>query len=230
MKKFAPLLLGLLLIGCPPPEQPTPNQEQAAASSAAPLLSQAEISQIQSGVAVTIVLDTSGSMEGEKLLSVKRVLLTSIKDKLNLYSVMGSGNLQLALIDCGSGWDSAEVEIPLNRYDELIFSRKVAGLTADGGTPLGLSMNLAFTELAKSGCVDKHVFVLSDGQSQDDLQSALAHHDPCVTIHVIGFQTDSSNYAAFSEVGGQVIMVDDAETLDATTSKIFKAILKLEDE
>ena len=213
------LPLSLILLGCPPPVNVPPVPASRARA----------IAQIQSGVAVAVVLDTSGSMGGQKIEDVKRILLTSIKDKLNLYNVMGEGKLHLALIDCGSGFGS-EIPLPMDEFNESLYTQTINSLSADGGTPLARCVHHAYQELLKSGASDKHIFVLSDGQAEDNLSQELASRLPSVGIHVIGFQSDESYYAPFKDVGGQVIMVDDAETLDTTTSKIFKAILKLEDD
>jgi uncharacterized protein YegL len=208
-------LSALLLMGCPPPTPAISAKEKAS------------IAVLQSGVAVAVVLDTSGSMRGAKLKAVKSILQSSIKDKLSFYAVMGAGKLHLSLIECGGG---PHTRLPMAEYKEGSFLTTVKNLGAGGGTPLGASVNSAYAELAKSGCKDKHIFILSDGQAGDDVSSVLNSHSKDISIYVIGFQTDQSNYRDFAKVGGQVIMADDAKTLDDTTNNIFKAILKLEAE
>lgn len=217
MKKAITFLSALLLMGCPPPSAPALSAKESAS-----------IANVQSGVAVAIILDTSGSMSGDKLRSVKNILQTSIKDKLSLYSVMGEGSLHLSLIECGGG---PYTRLPMAEYQEESFLSIIKGLSSNGGTPLGASVSSAYYELGKSGCKDKHIFILSDGEASDDVLGVLnSHSNPNVAIHVIGFQTDQSNYRDFASHGGQVIMADDAKTLDDTTNNIFKAILRLEAE
>ena len=87
-------LPALLLMGCPPT---TPAAPPVSAKE------KASIAVVQSGVAVAVVLDTSGSMRGDKLKAVKNILQSSIKDKLSFYAVMGEGKLHLSLIECGGG-------------------------------------------------------------------------------------------------------------------------------
>ena len=211
--------LSLLLVGCPPPVNSPPALSSAEAAS---------IAKVLSGVAVDVILDTSGSMSGNKLTAVKNILKSSIKDKLSFYSVMGEGNLHLSLIECGNG---PYTRLPMAEYQEASFLATIKGLNSSGGTPLGASVTAAYTELAKSGCKDKHIFILSDGAAGDDVTGSLERHATSdVALHVIGFQTDRSNYLDFEKHGGQVIMADDPQTLDATTNNIFKAILKLEAE
>ena len=118
------------------------------------------------------------------------------------------------------------VHTPGYRWLNIKKSRFSPHLNSGGGTPLGASVKSAYLELEKSGCKDKHVFILSDGEASDGYPPSVDG----IQVHVIGFQTNRSNYQHFADQGGQVIMADDAKTLDETTNDIFKAILKLEAE
>lgn len=233
MKKHA-MLLTLLLTGCPPAPSPDqlPSFNSPVDAPAETLLQNTEIAALGSGIAVAIVLDASGSMSGERLETVKRVWRETLSPKLLAYHQL-NGNLQVSLVRCS---DSANVLVPMQLLDLNALNSSVKSLTASGGTPLGDSLRISLEQLALSPAEKRHIFILSDGENtgwvspKEVLEKMQGRGLEKISIHVVGFETSRSNYIDFETFQSQVVMADDAATLDATCSTIFFDILKLEKE
>lgn len=189
----------------------------------------ANVAAVDSGVAVALVLDTSGSMDGGKLAAVKRITRGTIASKLGLFSL--NNNLDVAIVECGASGSS--VLLNMGKYDPDVFDATIKGLEAGNGTPLARSFELAFGQLSKSRLNSRHIFVLSDGASNDNVSQKLdelkAKGLNLVKVHVIGFKTDAGNYTPFQEkAGATVFMANDDKALEEGMSKTFKVILQLE--
>ena len=228
MKKL--LLLGLLLVvGCPP-SPPNPNTLPTftpPVPAKTSITTDVDVAACVSGTAVVLVLDTSGSMEGDKRAAVKRITRETVAGQLGYYAL---GNaLDVAIIECG-GW-GARVWLDMTAFDPGMFDAAVSGLSSHGGTPLAESLELALHELNKSALQEKHLFVLSDGQAHgvEGVFSAMEGRGlENVSIHLIGFQTDVDHYTPFKNAGAAILMADDDEALESSMALTFKGILKLE--
>jgi hypothetical protein len=189
----------------------------------------ANVAAVDSGVAVALVLDTSGSMSGDKLAAVKKIARGTIASKLGMFSL--SNNLDVAIVECGES--GASVLLEMSKYDPETFDATIAGLNSGNGTPHARSFDLAFGQLGKSRLNSRHIFVLSDGSADDDvgfrLQKLKGKGLDTVKVHVIGFKTDAGNYTPFKrEAKASVFMADDDAALEEAMSKTFKVILQLE--
>lgn len=215
---FLPLLL---MMGCPP--------ARAVVNHDIPPLAADSIANVESGIAVAVVIDTSGSMSGTPLETVKRVVRERILPKLDLYA-MGN-RLDVSVISFGG---SVSTRLPMSPYDSKKFINTVDGLWCGGGTPIAESLLEAAHQLGSSQLDERHIFILTDGNGDspaDDSLTALKEAGlPSDSIHLIGFMADRDYYKPFDKVGAQVLMADNPSALETSTSLIFKAILKLEKE
>ena len=181
---------------------------------------------MQTGTAVAIVFDTSGSMSGDKLASAKRAFTEIICPRL----AAARGRVEYSLIGCGG---SAYVIQP-NTLLETTPVNAVDSLSASGGTPLGESILEAYQQLSTSHCDRKYIFILSDGAptgvAPQDIIGPMRSQGVDVGIYVVGFQSDRANYQPIADLGGQVLMADDANSLGSTCDAIFRQILKCEAE
>lgn len=224
MRKYLPAVI--VLLGCPPPIDSSQLPSLAPTSSAA-LTS--DVSFLDSSVSVAIVIDTSGSMSS-KLDVVKQALNNVIIPQLEATPKC----VYVSMILCG-GY-SAEVKISNSLWTAETFKQSVAGLHADGGTPLTGSLLEAYKQLAQTSCQDRHIFILSDGASNDgDPASVITamreKGGDTVSVYVIGFLSDRSYYSTLEAQGCTVIMVEDSERLKQTCEILFKEeILKVEEE
>ena len=224
MRRLA-LLLTLLVVGCPPPSDPTqlPNLNRPAA------VTSQSVAQIESGVAVVVIIDTSGSMEGDKLSTVKNITVNDISPKMGLFSL--ANKLEVCVISCGGG---ASVVLPMGTFEAPKFEATINRLSSGGGTPLAESLTQGFAQLAASRLEKRHLFVLSDGQGNNSVEPILNSMKQngldTVELHVIGFQSDETYYEPFKNVGSAVLMAENHDTLEQSMSFTFEGILKVEAE
>lgn len=225
MKKLSALCALLFtcvaLIGCPPSQQEISNMAQniSAANSAS-------AAHVETGTAIAIIIDTSGSMTGQKMDDAKRVYRDIIFPRL----VSAREPVEYSLISCGG---SASV-IRANALLESDTPDSVDALRADGGTPLGEAILAGYQQLSASRRESKYIFIISDGQATgatpSDVITAFQQQGVNCGIFVIGFQSDSSYYEPISALGGRVMMVENAQGLADTCDLLFKKILKVEAE
>jgi Mg-chelatase subunit ChlD len=230
----AAVLAVVLVSGCPPSSSsspPAPAAPAAVAPSSSPP-APAATAPVQSGVAIAIVFDTSGSMKGERLDAVKAAWKGTFAPKLAAYQ-KALDRLETVVVRCG-GHD-AEVISPLAHYDGGAVDGVVAGLSAGGGTPLGESLKLAYAQVVLSPRERKHIFVLTDGQANGSVApravlQAMKDRGEKIKVWLVGFHSDRGFYKDFEDLGGKVLMADDAKGLEGACATIFDDILKPEAE
>lgn len=187
------------------------------------------------GVAVALVVDTSGSMEGTRVASVRRVLQATIREQLRVYDVMSVGTLDVAIIQFGRAADTIETPVPMGRFDESGFNAAVGHVHAEGeNTPLGEALAVAYREIERANRSSEHIFILTDGESNGELPPATVltairqRLGDSLGIHLIGFQSQRGFYQAFEAAGSQVLMADDEAALRAACERVFQVILERE--
>lgn len=213
----------LLCTGCPPSPDTSNARLDALGIS---MVGSSAVAALQSGVAVSIIFDTSGSMEGERLQIAKQTFNQTISPRLMASKIP----VEHSIISCGG---SASVIQP-NALLEGQALDVVNTFNAGGGTPLGESILEAYNQLASSHREQKFIFILSDGEATGVdpriIIQGMKARGVEVGIFVVGFQTSRENYAPISELGGSVMMADDAKALESVCDAIFKQILRVEAE
>jgi Ca-activated chloride channel family protein len=119
---------------------------------------------VKKPVDLVVVLDTSGSMEGEKISSARQSLVQFIQ------RLDGRDRLQVVLFNTDLITLSPLSEVGEKRDD---ISRRVSGIIEMGGTRLYDATLMAYQELEETGD-SKHiraVVVLSDGMDTDSQTS-----------------------------------------------------------
>jgi hypothetical protein len=117
-------------------------------------------------LAEAILLDCSGSMDGEKLLYAKRAVQTAVgllRD--DAYFCVVAGN------------DRATVLMPLapaTTANKQAAAASVARLDASGGTSMSTWLDAARAELRKSPHCIHHALLLTDGKNESEPESALS--------------------------------------------------------
>lgn len=169
--------------------------------------------QVRAPLSMAIVLDTSGSMDGEKMEDAKSSVMRLIRDMRD--------DDEVSLVRYS---DSASIVQPMSRVgrvrDDLI--SKVRNLSAGGGTaiPLGLSQGMSTLEDAGKGRV-RRVVLVSDGlDSSRAAAERLARESfgKGVTVSSlgIGLDFDESYMSGLSAVGhGNFGFVKNAGSLSA---------------
>ena len=162
-------------------------------------------------LALVIVLDTSGSMEGEKLAEAKAAVKGLVRDMHD--------NDEVAFVRYS---DDAQLVQPLSLVSEVRrrLIARVDGLTADGGTaiPLGLAAGLRALDGDVGGRV-RRVVLVSDGLDSSRPQSeriARVNFDKGITISSmgIGLDFDQAYMGGVARAGhGNFGFVNDGPTL-----------------
>lgn len=182
------------------------------------------------GTAVSIIIDTSGSMDGEPIAKVIEVITEQVVPKMSFYDI--DNGLEVSLITCGGLAPTTGIHMSAFNSDQL--HDMVSMLGTGGGTPLAAAVVEGFVQIGKSDRTNRHLFILSDGEGNTSVRPVL----DCmrnqgldkVNVSLIGFQSHIDHYKDFQDFGAAVVMVDDPNTLDFVMSNVFDAILRVEAE
>jgi Ca-activated chloride channel family protein len=186
-------------------------------------------------ISMAIVLDTSGSMEGEKIQQAKDSVIRLIRDMRD--------DDEVAFIRYA---DDASVLQPLTRVGNVrsVLIDQIRAIQAGGGTaiPRGLSAGLAQLEVAGRGRV-RRVVLASDGLDStrgeaERLASSSFEHGITVSSMGIGLDFDESYMGGVARAGhGNFAFVKDAsalsgflkqELVETATTSIETATVRLQ--
>lgn len=144
-----------------------------------------ETAKVRAPISLAVVLDTSGSMSGEKIEDAKRSVLRLLADMRD--------EDEIAMVRYSS---SSEVLQPLTRVGNVraSLSARVREITADGGTniPEGLRSGLRALDEAGKGRV-KRIVLVSDGLDSTRTQSeslARSSFSSGITVSSLGIGND----------------------------------------
>lgn len=131
----------------------------------------------QGAVGEIIIIDSSGSMEGDRMTAVRQAAvaaLEEIPDGTWFAVITGTNEARLAYGDFEGGWGRALVQMsPTTR---AAATSAVQALWAGGGTAIGQWLNAAAYVFVNSQVVQRHALLLTDGkngESQTELAKGL---------------------------------------------------------
>lgn len=176
-----------------------------------------------SDVEIVLLIDTSGSMQGEPITAARRAASAFLGQ-------LPAGT-KVGVVGFGS---QAQVLAPLST-DHAAAAAAVAGLAAQGETALydGVATALAGLATRDDADVQRSVVVLSDGgdtASQRSLaDTATLVGDAPVRLHAIELRTSETDPVALAELvgagDGRVVPVDDAAGLDAVFTALASELV-----
>ncbi len=145
-----------------------------------------EYAAIQTTENYLVVLDDSGSMDGDKMKQAKQALIT-LADTLPAEHNLGLIHL------------NSPTKVPLGTKNRAAFKQAVHGSSARGGTPLRASTTRAFQEITtqasrQQGYGSYHMIIVTDGESSDKSPMDIVRQvvaKTSVQVHVIGFHVAS---------------------------------------
>ena len=114
--------------------------------------------------AVMMVLDISGSMEGEKLASAQRATIEHLQG-LEADTIVGVRAYPSSGALDGDGCSVGRLVVPLGEPDPTAASLLIRSLTADGGTPTAAALRAAVADLEQLGAGSATIVLVSDGDS-----------------------------------------------------------------
>jgi len=117
-----------------------------------------------------LMVDTSGSMEGEKIKAMNRAVREMLKE-----FCAGEIPSEIHVAVIAFGGDTARLHIPLQLAKQIQWGDMVA----DGGTPMGAAMILAAQliedrAVVPGSCFRPTVVLISDGLPGDNIEKGLA--------------------------------------------------------
>ncbi len=134
---------------------------------------------------LALVIDRSGSMDGEKLDMAKAAALATA-------STLG----QQDLLGVASFDSSAEWTVPLGSAgDHARIRQQVGALASGGGTDVSTGLRLAVHAMRGADAAVKHIIVLTDGRTQGDdpVQLAIAARAAGITTSAVALGPDADD-------------------------------------
>ncbi|WP_164103047.1 VWA domain-containing protein [Candidatus Laterigemmans baculatus] len=151
---------------------------------------------VQAVGALALVIDSSGSMSGEKIQLSKAAAVAAAK------SLRPQDSIGVFSFD-------TEVHqiVPMQEVsDRGHIIPMISRLAADGGTNMQPAMQLGFRALANSNAATKHMIILSDGHTQpgnfNELATQMRQQGMTVTCVAIGDEADTGLLNQIAAVGG----------------------------
>ncbi|RKX78161.1 MAG: hypothetical protein DRP87_07020, partial [Spirochaetes bacterium] len=169
---------------------------------------------------ILILLDVSASMGGEKLSLAKLSTLELIKNLKNT-----------DLVSILTFWDKYEYLNDFKEKSLLMGDTGVEPLVARGGTDLYIALEDGLERLLKLNIDEKHIIILSDGETRDRNFEPLLRkaREEKITISVIGvgerINTKLLNKIAV-DTGGNFFRVDSADEIPAVIFEDRKNITR----
>jgi hypothetical protein len=132
----------------------------------------------QGAVGEVIIIDSSGSMEGDRIAAARLAGIAAIEeipDGTWFAVITGTNEARLAYGNFEGGWANALV--PMTPEARQAATTAVQGLWAGGGTAIGQWLNAAAYMFVNSPVVQRHGLLLTDGkngESDKDLTKGLS--------------------------------------------------------
>jgi hypothetical protein len=180
--------------------------------------------------AEAIIVDCSGSMQGEKIHAAARAASVAVDEIIDgtLFSII-----------CGT--NTARILYPEPQRGRMIAAhtdtraaakQALHHLTAAGGTAIGTWIELARASFAAAGAVQQHALLLTDGkdesESHDDLRRAVEGAKGVFQCDCRGvgddWVVDELRYVA-SELLGQVDLIAQPEEMEADFKKVMQSAM-----
>ncbi len=174
-------------------------------------------------LAVSVILDTSGSMEGNRLIEAKR--------GLKLFFQTNGPKIKSGLLvfkDCG-----VEEAVKLAAQDETALAKtlsSVDGVKASGATPIITSYRRAYDELKKTEASQKAILLVTDGlgncaDEENFCMLAKKYKQEGITTAVVGYLLEESAIPRFTCDGINIYFgINEKTPPDKYGKKLLRAI------
>lgn len=230
---FLPAFLLLFLIGCgdsTTSQQKLDNMMKPAA----------QVTR-DDGLAIMIVVDISGSMDGNvpdangeapKLQIAKRNVLQLVQQAQEFAAQHPDRKIMLGVV-AFSG--SARMVVGLSKPDLEAARPLVEALHTEGGTAIGDAMIFAKEQLDATNLSKMHIMTVTDGENNSGQQpesvvSAFAKLQPPPAMYLIGFDVNASVYSGVKSAGCLVLGASNGTELREKMKGIFDTKILVEKE
>ena len=199
------------------------------------------------GLAAAIVIDVSGSMRDNvtgpdgrrepKIETARRAAHELVEQFARYAEERPDEPVLMGLYEFShrSGQPACRPIIPMGPPDRTRAASAIAGLRADGGTPIGDAMIAAKRELDKTGLTRRHLLVVTDGENTsgprpDRVTSAIGRRPEAErpSIYFVAFDIEASRFDAVRDSGGLVLGAANARELNETLDTLLRGKILLE--
>ncbi len=218
------------VISCERDEDPTPDRNPR--SVPVPEFYKPTVSETF-GAAVVILLDTSGSM-GEPVPGASRtkdsVARRAIESMLRATEEFTKAHPQrrvrVALMHFSG---TVSVDLSISDYSPEAVKTALTRIPQPAGrTAIGDGLREARRELYRSGCLSKHILVITDGENTTGVDpEKMAREinrksDGRVKLYFVAFDTDPKKFAFLKDIGGEVLSAKGESQLEAALKEIYE--------
>ena len=199
------------------------------------------------GLAAAIVIDVSGSMNDkvagqngqreEKIVIARRAAL-GIVDQFVAYARDHQDEpVQLGVYEFSRrrGDPDCRAVIPMGPPDRERAANAIAGLRADGGTPIGEAMITAKLALDSTNLTRRHLLLVTDGENTDgvkpDSVAAAINKRPDAerpAIYFVAFDVEASRFNGVKDNGGLLMSAANATELTNTLDALLSGKILVE--
>lgn len=185
------------------------------------------------GVAVAILLDTSGSMGDPvpggtrtKDVAARQAIESMLNATGEFTRAHPDQKVRVALMHFAG---NVSVDLAVTDYDpEQVQSALARIPSPEGRTAIGDALNEARKELYRSGCLSKHILVITDGENttgvepEEMAREIHRRSDERVKLHFVAFDTDPKKFRFLKDIGGTLLSAKDETQLDAALKEIYE--------
>lgn len=185
------------------------------------------------GAAVAILIDTSGSMDGDvpgetrpKYIVAREALETMLDATDAFVAKRADFPIKIGIYSFSSG---ASRELPIQPYDRGAVRAALTRLPKPGGgTAIGEAMRQARPDLYRAGVFRKYLLVVTDGEntagrSPDDIaRDIFRKSEGAVQIYFVAFDTDPEKFSFLKDVGGDVIGAGNGPELRRALDEVYQ--------
>ena len=194
----------------------------------------------QPGIALVVLVDTSGSMRErvpgsdgrptQKILIARSTVHAVIRRLEEFSKANPERPVRLAVYEFSdrNGQDFCRPVVAMGTPDAAAARSAVEAMGPDGGTPIGEAMAVANLELDRAGFASSHLIVVTDGENTTgrppgDVARELAAlpSEQRPALYFVAFDVAAAKFAAVKEAGGLLLSASNEPQLKETLEFIL---------
>ena len=203
--------------------------------------------EIREGLAAAILIDVSGSMREtvlnergarEEKIEIARRAARDLIEQFERYALDHAGEpVMVGLFEFSRRDNESDCRpiVPMGRPDRAQAESAIAGLQADGDTPIGSAMITAKHALDSVHLARRHLLVVTDGENTagpDPGRVTLAigrrPEAERPSIYFVAFDIEASRFASVRDAGGLVLSAANARELNDTLDSLLRGKILVE--
>lgn len=199
------------------------------------------------GLAAAIVIDVSGSMKdavrgesgrNERKIEIARRAARDLVEQFARYAEEHKDEpVLLGIYEFSerSGEEDTRPVVSMGVPDRSRAEAALAGLRAEGGTPIGNAMIAAKRELDRTGLTRRHLLLVTDGENTDGFDPAKVAvaitrrpEAERPSIYFVAFDIEASRFQGVRDAGGLVLAASNARELNDTLDSLLRGKILIE--